>query len=286
MPMDFTQSMKVVAKKMARKKPVSLIEVFKVMAKHDFNVKEASQELQINKSRIYNMKSKNKDKWEEMLKMLNRPDKKEEKEMIKQHGRETVARLSDKKFKPVPTVKSAMHEKHVGVTRRISDGVEPEVPKKEDKHPWKGMQPGDSSNMSKLYEENIKLGEQVKELKVANENIAGALNRANEEKESIGKEHNSLIDDFNYQKGIITDLQNRLEASTSSKAQPLEVEETVYAVKLGKVFVTPDLRLYGHHSAAQFKDIENAKQIKDEVGGTLYKSVLMPVEGDSDAKVI
>lgn len=268
---------------MARKKPATLEEVFKVMAKHDFNVKEASQELQINKSRIYNIKSRYKNEWQQLL---DKHNQKEEKLMIKKPGRETIARVADKKFKPIPSVKSAMHEKHVGVTRRISDGVEPEVPKKEDTHPWKGMQPGDSSNMSKLYEENIKLGEQVKELKVANENIAGALNRANEEKESIGKEHNTLIDDFNYQKGIITDLQNRLEVSTSSKAQPLEVEETVYAVKLGKVFVTPDLRLYGHHSAAQFKDIENAKQIKDEVGGTLYKSVLMPVDGDSDAKVI
>lgn len=278
MRMGFIPFMKVV-EKMARKKPASLKEVFKVMAKHDFNVKEASQELQITKSRIYNIKSVNKEEWQ---RLLDEHNQKEEKAMIKQPGRETLLKASDKKFKPIPSVKSAMHEKHVGVTRRISDGVEPEVPKKEDKHPWKGMQLGDSSNMSKLYEENIKLGEQNKELKVANENIAGALNRANEEKEDIGKEHNALIDDYNKLKAQVKELQLK----GSSSVQPLEVEETVYAVKLGKVFVTADLRLYGHHSAAQFTELERAKEISNEVGGTLYKSVLMPVEGDSDAKVI
>lgn len=262
---------------MARKKPATLEEVFKVMAKHDFNVKEASQELQINKSRIYNIKSRYKNEWQQLL---DKHNQKEEKLMIKQPGRETIARVADKKFKPIPSVKSAMHEKHVGVTRRISDGVEPEVPKKEDKHPWKGMQPGDSSNMSKLYEENIKLDKKVKDLMKVNEEIAGALNRSNEEKEAIGKEFNLLVDDFNEAKVQIKALK------AVSLPEPLEVEETVYAVKLGKVFVTPDLRLYGHHSAAQFKDIENTKQIKDEVGGTLYKSVLMLVEGDEYAKVI
>lgn len=230
------------------------------MAKHDFNVKEASQELQINKSQIYNMKSKNKDKWEEMLKMLNRPDKKEENDMNKES---TLRKVSSKKFKPVPSVKSALAEKHVGVTRSISGGANVT---------------GDynkNSNLSKdLYAENIELDKKVKTLTEYNEELAGAVKRANEEKEAIGKEHNSLIDDFNEAKALIKTLR------AQNSIQLLEVEETVYAVKLGKVFVTPDMRLYGHHSAAQFKDIENAKQIKDEVGGTLYKSVLMPVGDD------
>lgn len=281
MPMGFTQSMKVV-EKMARKKAPDIETIFKVMAKHDFNVKEASQELQINKSRIYNVKSQNKERWQQLL---DKHNQKEEKDMIKQPGRETVARVADKKFKPIPSVKSAMHEKHVGVTRRITDDtsshpVQETASEKNLKHPWKGMQPGDSSNMSKLYEENIKLAKQLEEVKVANEELAGAVKRSNDEKMTIGKEHNSLIDDFNAAKDELKELR------AQRSLQPLEVEETVYAVKLGKVFVTPDLRLYGHHSAAQFKDIENAKQIKDEVGGTLYKSVLMPVEGDAYAENI
>ena len=46
------------------------------------------------------------------------------------------------------------------------------------------------------------------------------------------------------------------------------------------MFVTADYKLYGHHSAAQFKDLGNAKEISDEVGGSLYKAVLMPVESE------
>lgn len=242
---------------MTRKKPVSLEQVFQVMAKHDFNVKEASQELQINKSRIYNMKSKHKAEWQQLLDEHNQ---KEENEMNKEP---TLRKVSSKKFKPVPSVKSALAEKHVGVTRSISGGANVT---------------GDynkNSNLSKdLYAENIELDKKVKTLTEYNEELAGAVKRANEEKEAIGKEHNSLIDDFNEAKALIKTLR------AQNSIQPLEVEETVYAVKLGKVFVTPDMRLYGHHSAAQFKDIENAKQIKDEVGGTLYKSVLMPVGDD------
>lgn len=239
---------------MTRKKPVTLQEVFKVMAKHDFNVKEASQELQINKSRIYNMKSKHKAEWQALLDEHNQ---KEENDMNKEP---TLRKVSSKKFKPVPSVKSALAEKHVGVTRSISGGAN--VTGEYNKN----------SNLSKdLYAENIKLDKKVKDLMKVNEEIAGALNRSNEEKEAIGKEHNSLIDDFNEAKALIKTLRAK------NSIQPLEVEETVYAVKLGKVFVTPDMRLYGHHSVAQFKDIENAKQVKDEVGGTLYKSVLMPV---------
>lgn len=243
---------------MTRKKPVTLQEVFKVMAKHDFNVKEASQELQIKKSRIYNMKSKHKAEWQQLLDEHNQ---KEENDMNKEP---TLKKVSSKKFKPVPSVKSALAEKHVGVTRSISGGANVT---------------GDynkNSNLSKdLYAENIKLDKKVKDLMKVNEEIAGALNRSNEEKEAIGKEFNLLVDDFNGAKALIKTLR------AQNSIQPLEVEETVYAVKLGKVFVTPDMRLYGHHSAAQFKDIENAKQIKDEVGGTLYKSVLMPVGDDS-----
>lgn len=243
---------------MSRKKPITLADVFKVMAKHDFNVKEASQELQINKSRIYNMKSKHKAEWQALLDEHNQ---KEENDMNKEP---TLRKVSSKKFKPVPSVKSALAEKHVGVTRSISDGANVT---------------GDynkNSNLSKdLYAENIELDKKVKTLTEYNEELAGAVKRANEEKEDIGKEHNSLIDDFNEAKALIKTLR------AQNSIQPLEVEETVYAVKLGKMFVTPDMRLYGHHSAAQFKDIENAKQIKDEVGGTLYKSVLMPVGDDS-----
>lgn len=252
---------------MTRKKPVTLVEVFKVMAKHDFNVKEASQELQINKSRIYNMKSKHKAEWQQLLDEHNQ---KEENEMNKEP---TLRKVSSKKFKPVPSVKSALAEKHVGVTRSISGGANVT---------------GDynkNSNLSKdLYAENIELDKKVKTLTEYNEELAGAVKRANEEKEDIGKEHNSLIDDFNEAKALIKTLRDQIQRTQTLRAQnniqPLEVEETVYAVKLGKVFVTPDMRLYGHHSAAQFKDIENAKQIKDEVGGTLYKSVLMPVGDD------
>lgn len=248
---------------MTRKKPVTLQEVFKVMAKHDFNVKEASQELQIKKSRIYNMKSKHKAEWQQLLDEHNQ---KEENDMNKEP---TLRKVSSKKFKPVPSVKSALAEKHVGVTRSISGGANVT---------------GDynkNSNLSKdLYAENIKLDKKVKDLMKVNEEIAGALNRSNEEKEAIGKEFNLLVDDFNEAKVQIKALK------AVSLPEPLEVEETVYAVKLGKVFVTPDMRLYGHHSAAQFKDIENAKQIKDEVGGTLYKSVLMPVGDDEYAENI
>lgn len=243
---------------MTRKKPVTLQEVFQVMAKHDFNVKEASQELQIKKSRIYNMKSKHKAEWQQLLDEYNQ---KEENDMNKEP---TLRKVSSKKFKPVPSVKSALAEKHVGVTRSISGGANVT---------------GDynkNSNLSKdLYAENIKLDKKVKDLMKVNEEIAGALNRSNEEKEAIGKEFNLLVDDFNEAKALIKTLR------AQDNIQPLEVEETVYAVKLGKVFVTPDMRLYGHHSAAQFKDIENAKQVKDEVGGMLYKSVLMPVGDDS-----
>lgn len=265
---------------MTRKKPVTLQEVFKVMAKHDFNVKEASQELQINKSRIYNMKSKHKAEWQALLDEHNW---KEENDMNKEP---TLRKMSSKKFKPVPSVKSALAEKHVGVTRKISDedlsksasealkalGENArKAVKAADKITSRDSVPEQNSLSKDLYAENVKLAEQVKVYKKANEDIAGALNRANEEKEAIGKEHNSLIDDFNEAKALIKTLR------AQNSIQLLEVEETVYAVKLGKVFVTPDMRLYGHHSAAQFKDIENAKQIKDEVGGTLYKSVLMPV---------
>lgn len=245
---------------MSRKKPNTLADVFKVMAKHDFNVKEASQELQIKKSRIYNMKSKHKAEWQQLLDEHNQ---KEENDMNKEP---TLRKVSSKKFKPIPSVKSALAEKHVGVTRRIQGDVT--------SHAAQDVVPKQSTLSKDLYAENVKLAEQVKVYKKANEDIAGALNRANEEKEAIGKEHNSLIDDFNEAKALIKTLR------AQNSIQPLEVEETVYAVKLGKVFVTPDMRLYGHHSAAQFKDIENAKQIKNEVGGMLYKSVLMPVGDD------
>lgn len=279
---------------MTRKKPVTLEQVFQVMAKHDFNVKEASQELQINKSRIYNMKSKHKAEWQALLDEHNQ---KEENEMNKEP---TLRKVSSKKFKPVPSVKSALAEKHVGVTRKISDedlsksasealkalGENArKAVKAADKITSRDSVPKQNSLSKDLYAENIELDKKVKTLTEYNEELADAVKRANEEKNAIGVEHNSLIDDFNEAKALIKTLRDQIQRTQTLRAQdniqPLEVEETVYAVKLGKVFVTPDMRLYGHHSAAQFKDIENAKQIKDEVGGTLYKSVLMPVGDDS-----
>ena len=238
--------------------------------------------------------------------MLNRPDKKEENEMNKEP---TLRKVSSKKFKPVPSVKSALAEKHVGVTRKISDedlsksasealkalGENArKAVKAADKITSRDSVPKQNSLSKDLYAENIELDKKVKTLTEYNEELADAIKRANEEKNAIGVEHNSLIDDFNEAKALIKTLRDQIQRTQTLRAQiqrtqtlraqdniqPLEVEETVYAVKLGKVFVTPDMRLYGHHSAAQFKDIENAKQIKDEVGGTLYKSVLMPVGDD------
>jgi chromosome segregation ATPase len=278
-------------------------DVFAVMFATDNNVKEASQILKIKKSTIYNMKSQKKDQWTAMQQQLEKGELDLELYM-KERG---FARLAEEKRVREKSVKSGMVEKHVGVSRSIEGAKPTHVPKlkqtvtpasqtlKPKPHKPKEKQPMPTKTKDPYV---IELETQNAKLKQNNREIAEALERSNQEKETIVEEHNALIDDFNKAKEQMKEMNDEIGELASFKNQlTKELEDTeaklneravsvngnhqptgLHLVRLGKVYVSKSGNIIKSMVHAVSDDLEALSKVAEETGGELVEVALVNKE--------
>lgn len=189
----------------------------------DNNVKEASQILKIKKSTIYNMKSQKKDQWTAMQQQLEKGELDLELYM-KERG---FARLAEEKRVREKSVKSGMVEKHVGVSRSIEGAKPTHVPKlkqtvtpasqtlKPKPHKPKEKQPMPTKTKDPYV---IELETQNAKLKQNNREIAEALDRSNQEKQTVLEEYNAMATDFK----DVQELSNKRRESLELRDEEIE----------------------------------------------------------------
>lgn len=304
--------------KRGRPKTDAIYKVFDVMAKHDFNVKSASQDLKITKSAIYSIKNRNKEKWAELLKQHNEKQGEELVDIKENH----LIRASDKRIdRSKRGVKSEMAEKYVNKTFKISDEKQKSKKiqnlrsaKEQSEHEKSKKQPVNA--MRSPTGESIK--EENKRLISQNEELGQALDRANKEKSAVAEEHNSLIDAYekikseieNYRtahKNLTEDYEKLSKATAHSiseeqkfskkleekiediKKMKRSVDTSVivlsdYLVKLGKVYVDGEHTLVCAEDMNDYNplSLKDAKSVAEFTGGQIYQTAIVPHGGEVD----
>lgn len=278
-------------------------DVFAVMFATDNNVKEASQILKIKKSTIYNMKSQKKDQWTAMQQQLEKGELDLELYM-KERG---FARLAEEKRVREKSVKSGMVEKHVGVSRSIEGAKPTHVPKlkqtvtpasqtlKPKPHKPKEKQPMTTKTKDPYV---IELETQNAKLKKNNKEIAEALNRSNQEKQTIREEYNAMADEFNQAKEEAKQIHRDnevLERRVETVNRDLEHAEAklneravavngnhqptgLHLVRLGKVYVSKSGNIIKSIVHAVSDDLEALSKVAEETGGELVEVALVNKE--------
>lgn len=255
---------------MPRKKGLTVKEVFSAMKQCDDNVKEASQLLQVKKTSIYNIKSRNKEEWAR----LEAEHTKGEDDVQHPFKERSVARPADYKIdKSNRGVKSEMAEKFTGKSFPISDPAPAKAPEKK---------MDDNLTIAKLQKENATI-------RKSNTDIDAALKRANKDKEELAIKHNQLVNDFNDVQALSKERREKIEERDARIAeleaelekQPQQPAELAYTstgfhlVKLGKMYVTEDFRLRHQLKNAICEDADKALKIAEATGGSAQEVVLI-----------